>query len=77
MKKMAPTQLRKDLYQLLDQVLESGEGIEIVRPTGSVILLPQKKPGKLANLAKRQTVIGDVDDIDKITWEDSWRPDSI
>lgn len=42
MKKMTPTQLRKDLYSLLDEVLESGEVIEVSRPGGGVVLLPQK-----------------------------------
>ena len=75
MKKMTPTQLRKDLYSILDQILESGEGIEIEREFGSVLLLPQRTAGKLERLPRRQTILGDVDSLDEISWEGVWQPD--
>lgn len=77
MRKLTPTQLRKDLYTLLDQVLESGEGIEVVRPGGSVLLVAQKGPGKLARLKKRDTICGNPDDLDTVGWADQWKPDFI
>ncbi len=77
MKKVTPTQLRKDLYHLLDEILESGEGIEVSRPGGKVVLLAQKGPAKLSNLRRRSTIIGEADNIDAVGWEDAWQPDCI
>ena len=39
------------------------------------MLLPQRA-SKLARLKKRQTIIGDPDDLDKIGFEGAWQPDS-
>lgn len=76
MRKVNPTQLRKDLYCILDQIINSGEGVEVMRDGGSVLLLAQKGPGKLANLKRRATIAGDPEDIDRVSWEGSWQPDS-
>ncbi len=72
---MTSTQLRKDLFRILDQILESGEGVEIHREAGSVLLLPQREGGKLARLRRRATIIGDSDSLDQVNWEEAWRPD--
>ena len=77
MKRVTPTQLRKDLYRILDEILESGEGIEVTRAGGTVLLLPRETPDKLSRLKKRSTILGDSDDIDSIGWEGAWQPNSI
>lgn len=77
MRKVSPTQLRKELYRLLDDILESGEGIEVPRGAGSVVLLPQRGPGKLASLKRRDTIAGDPHELDSVSWEGLWQPDSI
>ena len=74
---MTPTQLRKNLYHILDQILESGEGVEIERKSGSVLLLPQRAASKLERLPRRQTIMGDADSLDQISWEGAWQPDCI
>ena len=77
MRKITPTQLRKDLYRILDEILVSGEGIEVDRVGGSVVLLPQKSEGKLSRLRRRPTVVGDSETLDEIGWEGEWQPGSI
>lgn len=74
---MTPTELRKDLYHILDKVIETGEGVEIERAGGTVVLLPQRKESKLSRLVKRQTVVGDADSLPDISWEQAWQPGSI
>ena len=74
MKKLTPTRLRKDLYQVLDQILESGEGVEVERAGGKVLLLPQASD-KLSRLRPRDTIVGDPDTLDQIGWADAWQPD--
>ena len=77
MRKVTPTQLRKDLYRILDDILESGEGIEVTRSGGSIVLLPQRGPGKLARLKRRDTINGNPDDLDTLGWEGAWQPGCI
>lgn len=74
---MTPTELRKDLYHILDDMLETGEGVEIERAGGTVVLVPQRKASKLSRLIKRQTVVGDSGMLPEISWEQAWQPGSI
>lgn len=75
MRKLTPAQLRKELYRVLDEILESGEGVEVERPGGKVLLVPQFE-NKLDRLKKRTVVVGDSSNIDEISWEHTWNPDS-
>jgi hypothetical protein len=73
MKKITSTELRDDLFSILDRALESGESIEIQRASGTILMVPQPAVSKLSRLKRRETVVGDSDSIDAITWEASWR----
>ncbi len=74
MRKLTPTQLRKELYRVLDEILESGEGVEVERAGGKVLLVPQFE-NKLDRLKKRDTIVGDPSTIDQVSWEHAWQPD--
>lgn len=73
MRKITPTELRRDLFKLLDEVLQTGEGLEIERAGGRVLLLAQPNR-KLDRLSARPTVQGDSDDLDEIHWDGAWQP---
>lgn len=68
------TELRKNIYKLLDQVLESGEPLEIVRKSKKLKTVPEKPKSKLDNLKKRKTINGNPEDIVSIDWSKEWKP---
>ena len=41
--KVSATELRQNLYRIIDAVLETGESVEIARKGGSVRIVPDKK----------------------------------
>lgn len=70
MKKVTPTQLRKNLYNLLDDVINTGIPLQINRGGKILQITPVEKINKLDKLISRpEVIIGDADDIVDITWE--------
>ncbi|MFT5143787.1 MAG: hypothetical protein ACI80V_003563 [Rhodothermales bacterium] len=72
---MKPTELRKDLYRVLDEVLLTGMPVEIERNGRILLLAPLAGGDRLSHLRPHPTAVsGEIDDLDGIGWEDSWRP---
>ena len=70
MKTVTPTELRGNIYNLLDDILETGIPIEINRGNRKLKITPVEKTDKLQNLILRPDVIkGDPDDLVNISWE--------
>ena len=70
MKSITPTELRSNIYNLLDEVLDSGVPIEISKGNRKLRIVPVEKVDKLQNLILRPNVIkGDPDDLVNISWE--------
>lgn len=70
MKTVTATELRTNIYQLLDEVLRSGSPIEVKRGDRSLRIVPIEKPDKLQNLVYRPDVIkGDPEDLVSLSWE--------
>jgi hypothetical protein len=77
--KLAATQLRTELYRVLDRVLESGETVEVVRPRGTVVLHAAKKPApkktrRRAPGKNPRLVVGDPDELVNFDWSKHWKP---
>ena len=70
-----PSQLRANLYRLLDRVLKTGEPIEIDRDGKRLLLVPKEKKSKLENLVKRDVVVGDPEDLVHMDWSQDWHGD--
>ena len=72
------TQLRADLYKLLDQVLETGKPLEI-RRKGQVLHIVPSERRTLQELFpyRPELIIGDPDDLVHIDWSKEWKPSSI
>ncbi len=61
---------RGNIYNLLDQILNTGIPIEINKGGKKLRIIPVREVDKLQNLASRPNVIkGNPDDIVDITWE--------
>ena len=68
------TQLRADLYHLVDQVIVTGIPLEIERKGVKIKLVLEKKKSKLDNLVKHPgTIKGNPDDIVHIDWSHEWK----
>jgi hypothetical protein len=71
MKTVTPTQLRTNIYNLLDEVLKTGLPLEIKKGDKKLRIVPVDEVDKLKNLAARPDAIqGDPDDLVEIDWMD-------
>ena len=71
MKTVTPTQLRANIYNLLDEVLKTGLPLEIKKGDKKLRIVPVDEIDKLKNLIARPDVIqGDPDELVEIDWMD-------
>lgn len=70
MKTITVTELRGNIYNLLDEVLNTGIPIEINKGGKKLKIMPVDRVNKLENLVSRPNVIkGNPDDLVDISWE--------
>ncbi len=70
MKLITPTELRANLYRLLEEVLNTGVPLEIKKGGRKLRIVPVEKVDKFQNLVSRPEVIhGDPEDLVTISWE--------
>jgi len=70
MKTITPTELRGNIYNLLDEILNTGIPIEITKGGKKLRIVPISKANKLQNLVSRPNVInGNPNDLVDISWE--------
>jgi hypothetical protein len=66
------SKLRENVYRILDEAVETGKPVEVVRKGAILTIMPPKRVSKLANLKKRTGFVGDLDDIVSIDWSKEW-----
>jgi len=74
--KITPTQLRKDLYRLLDRIIETGEPLQIDRK--GVTLQIERKPAlskleRIRAMGRPDVWVGDPNDIFDLDFMEEWR----
>lgn len=70
MKTVSPTELRSNIFKLLDEVLNSGIPLEINKGGRLLKIVPVEKNDKLAKLVSRpDAIVGNPDDLADISWE--------
>ena len=71
MKTVTPTQLRADIYNLLDEIIKTGLPLEVKKGNKKFQITLVEKVNKLDNLIYRPELIqGDPDELVKINWID-------
>ena len=73
---ITPTQLRANLYNILDQVIETQKPIEIIRNGQllKLVLCNQSSRTKLSNLkAHPKAIAGDPDSFIHMDWSSHWK----
>ena len=69
------SELRQNLYRLLDEVLESGKPLEIERNGRILRIVPAQSQSKLDRVVGREDfIVGDPADLAHVDWSESWRP---
>lgn len=69
------TELRSNLYRLIDRVLTEGTPLEVERNGRTVLIMAVPQPSKLDALVKRPGVIvGDPEDLVSLDWSGDWTP---
>jgi hypothetical protein len=76
-KPMSPTQLRREIYQVLDDVLETGIPQEVVRGDRTLRIVPGEAPRiRLVDLPRREAAVCTPDELIATSWEGEWEPGS-
>ena len=68
------SELRQNIYRLIDQVLETGIPIEIKRKGEILKIFPPEKVNKLNKLKKRKGLLCKPEKIINTNWDKEWKP---
>lgn len=74
---LSATKLRQNLYQILDQVAQTGVPVEIERNGRIIRIVASDPPSKWDRLDKHDTLQVDPESIVEIDWSSEWEPDDI
>lgn len=66
--------LRKNLYRILDQVLETGVPVEVQHQGKILRIGPVELRSKLDNLKPRPYLLSDPEELVHLDWLGEWRP---
>jgi hypothetical protein len=73
---LTASKLRENIYKILDQVLDTGVAVEIVRRHRRLKIVPADEPvtSKLDRLkARPKTLVGDPQDLVHLDWSSEWK----
>ncbi|MGH9190467.1 MAG: type II toxin-antitoxin system prevent-host-death family antitoxin [Acidimicrobiales bacterium] len=69
------SQLRQNIYKLLDEVLETGIPLEIERKGRKLRVVPEKPRSKFDRIVGNPGfIIGDPDELIHMDWSEYWDP---
>ena len=71
-KSLTASQLRTNIYRLLDRVIETGEPLEVQRGSKKVRIIPVEAAKKTVRLKKRKWIVGDPEQIVSVDWSSEW-----
>ena len=71
--KISLTRLRADLYNIVDQVIESGIPVEVKRHGKIIKIISVEPKSKLDNLEPHpNTIVGNPEDLVHMDWSPEW-----
>lgn len=72
---ISASKLRADIYRLLDQVLDTGQPLEIERKGKVLVIEPKEQGSRLDRLPHNEGfIVGDPEDLVSLDWSGEWRP---
>jgi hypothetical protein len=70
------SKLRANIYRMLDEILETGQPLEIERNGKTLVIAPKKERSIWDRLPRREGfIVGDPDELIHIDWSSEWNPD--
>jgi poly(3-hydroxybutyrate) depolymerase len=70
------SKLRANIYRMLDEVLETGQPLEVERHGKTLVIAPQEQRSIWDRLPRREGfIVGDPDELIHIDWSSEWNPD--
>jgi len=70
------SRLRADIYRMLDEVLETGQPLEVERNGKTLVIAPKEEKSIWERLPRREGfIVGDPDELIHIDWSSEWDPD--
>lgn len=71
---LSGTKLRENVYRVLDEVLETGQSVEILRKGRILRIVPDQTSSRLGRLRKRPTLRESPDKLVHVDWSSEWKP---
>jgi hypothetical protein len=72
---ISASKLRADVYRLLDEVLETGQPLEIERNGKTLVIAPKEEQSIWDRLPQNKGyIVGDPDELIHIDWSSEWNP---
>lgn len=69
------SKLRADIYRIVDEVLRTGQAVEVERKGRVVRIVPVSQGRRIDGLTPHPgAVVGDPEELVHLDWSDSWRP---
>ncbi len=76
-KAVTATELRSNIYRILDEILESGVGREVSRKGQTLLIVPaSSRRRRLDDLPRKKITTCDFEELVATSWEGAWEPDS-
>ena len=72
--KVTASQLRQDIYKILDSVLQTGRPVEISRKGQALRIVPVRPVSWFDSLETRDVIVGDPESIVHVDWTAEWKP---
>jgi hypothetical protein len=67
------SKLRDNVYRVLDEVLATGEPVEIERNGRRLFIVADAAPSRLSRLVRRvELVVGDSEELVHVDWSTAW-----
>jgi len=70
--RITASRLRENIYRVLDEAIETGVPVEVIRKGTVVRIVPERRVSKLSRLRKRAGFQGNPDDIIGMDWIHEW-----
>lgn len=72
---ISASELRADIYKLLDEVIETGEPLEVERKGVVLRIAPVERRSRLERVkGNPDLIVGDPDELVHMDWSGYWRP---
>lgn len=70
------SKLRADIYRMLDEVLETGQPLEVERNGKTLVIAPKEEKSIWERLPRREgAIVGDPHELVHMDWSSEWNPD--